>query len=1825
MSSREEKKDIQTVLIVHWALTRFCTGACSYCCYPRSDDNLVLIKERLIRIAWRIISTPAVAYNITLTGTEPTKHPFLPELMSYLLGAPRNVRITIETNGELDLLRWQHLPNLKNSCFFRIFAHPAKADPNALTLSLGKLNDVGAAMSVTLVQDGAHQQKTDYLNLLLSKLADKLSFSYYTVSPQDIFPDIRTQALPSIVFDDKIDDVWTVADANVLSIDPQGRLIENISKVPHGLPLWNDKAESPGERAQIVQVPRDVLSGVNASLPSFTTRNNAELWLNEWQEQKKLLQAELEPLPDPDGASFGGERIVHMRLKRLTTQEANPWQGNASIQNCIKDLTVNPQPELLGDRGVDLGAVFDATNDEISRTVWLEGIKAIASGDPTYIRTVHHPERMPNTRGRTSQPQFLAARRLELGEAQTGVGMAAFRDVLRERKPTVHIRLDLSPESLIDVPLALLSFAPGYQLRFGRDESASMWLYAVHPCSPDMKHVETWLEADSQPLVSVIVPAHNDASTLERALDSVLVQLMEHIELVVVDDASTDSTPTIIDEYTRRYPHLIRALRLPECMGAGAARNEGLRLAMGKYVTFIDADDMLAEDFLSDSVRIMEKERADIVAFGLVFRLPNSKEELWGVEAGKFSGADSLRHILLKKAGSYGAYAKLYRREMLWRYSITFGTTAVHEDMFFIVKAFFHSALTVVVPQPGYYKHVRTNSLSQTVKNEPYFLSFVEFIAFLTRFFINHSLALDDGYLFAIHRVYTWDRPRVLAAISHALETGSIGDLLSDDNLSQLAHCRVALEYIIRDYAELACCLNPQPLLVQEEDRNWRKAASVPWQGPICEAYGTADTPASPAPLLSVIVPNYNKADYLVACLNSIIHNGYDDFEIIIVDDASTDGSWSILCDYADLFAMIRLYKVSPNSRQGVARNIGLDRARGKYIVFVDSDDNVEEGFFFAGIDMLERTNADLVMFSCKHMDIEGNELQKREMADKEIPINERLDFLSEPWAKVFRADYLRENQIRFAENIYHQDHFFTAQALLKAKKVIASSLVAYRAIQTPNSSIRPASRRYLHVYSARKYYEFLAELYEQHSNASLFMQVRWNVENIFLPAVLAFLHATGEIPFSESDWESLSNNMLFLRVLVIGFATLQKKRPAPVGLLATFTSRERTPWIRLKPRHPIVTVIVPVYNQERLLRRCLDSIKDQSLRSLEIIVVDDASTDRSLAVANAAAKVDGRIKVIANPVNMGQGNIRTRALNMCSGEFITFLDSDDYLFDFLLHGTAQLRQYPEVDFIQFARVEKDGEKEIVHRDYPDHVLLTDHEYFKKYLTGSSWWNGVAKIYRKQFITDNQIAIPGHLFEDNVFIMQAYSAAKNVLVDPAIAYAQMRTPHEASAMRPFKLLPRHVSGYLATAADISRFLRERVNPALAAEVSIGHITQPVMLPKILEAVSAMPGWMADSLTEEDCVNLNAAPELCHQILKDFAALWLKNQKTPPALSQNERVVTPRRPAEYLMPIIDHDSRDTPRLSVIVPAWNVEGSLKASLDSVLDQNFSGYELILIEDNSTDYTFQICREMASASEKIRLFRTPWNSGLGTVRNLGIEAARGEYITFLDSDDWFAPGFLPAGLHLMDSAACDMGSFSVGSKYKDSVEWHIKPDAERGAYEASLDHMSGKFRHWGAWGRIYRRDFLNRHALRFSHFIYEDVLFMLQAYACSGKHMYFSHKAFCSDRSNEKSIMHNPEVNSLRFESQVHNLVNVAKIFCTQYNAEQARELQAKYLDWIGHPAHTFTRDVLGYVGSCEKAMLPDPLTEDVMADLRNVPGFMPFMFINYARLYASIQKK
>ena len=187
----------------------------------------------------------------------------------------------------------------------------------------------------------------------------------------------------------------------------------------------------------------------------------------------------------------------------------------------------------------------------------------------------------------------------------------------------------------------------------------------------------------------------------------------------------------------------------------------------------------------------------------------------------------------------------------------------------------------------------------------------------------------------------------------------------------------------------------------------------------------------------------------------------------------------------------------------------------------------------------------------------------------------------------------------------------------------------------------------------------------------------------------------------------------------------------------------------------------------------------------------------------------------------------------------------------------------------------------------------------------------------------------------------------------------------------------------------------------------------------------------------------------------------------------------------------------PSISIIIPVYNAEKYLECCIASVQAQTFADFEALFIDDRSTDSSREIVRAYQSSDNRIRLIELEKNVGSGIARNIGIENARGEYLSFMDADDAVSPDFLEqlykkakeTGADIVKGLCVYCAAGGDGYEVADNIR-AIKAQYDRGTklFAAFVN---------GHWSAIYRRGFIEAHSIRYGETrVSHDVVFLLRA---------------------------------------------------------------------------------------------------------------------------------
>lgn len=253
----------------------------------------------------------------------------------------------------------------------------------------------------------------------------------------------------------------------------------------------------------------------------------------------------------------------------------------------------------------------------------------------------------------------------------------------------------------------------------------------------------------------------------------------------------------------------------------------------------------------------------------------------------------------------------------------------------------------------------------------------------------------------------------------------------------------------------------------------------------------------------SIIIPVYNGSKHIQRCVDSIINQQYDDYEIIIVDDKSTDDTVKKInltyCNNDD----INLIQLDNNNGPGYARNIGIQKAIGQYILFVDADDYVSNNYFatlnkaidndncFDIMYFLSNVNRETVAFGNMEINLLNDLLIKRLISDNNI--NYPLTF-PHVYLCVYKAAFLKAHNIAFINEYYMEDILFSIDCFTKAKNIkycktrIYNRTIRTRSLMTSCLSVRQVNSVFKSSY----------ELYKRYIKKEKVISPEWLLEAMF-------------------------------------------------------------------------------------------------------------------------------------------------------------------------------------------------------------------------------------------------------------------------------------------------------------------------------------------------------------------------------------------------------------------------------------------------------------------------------------------------------------------------------------------------------------------------------------------------------------------------------------------------------------------------------------------------------------------------------------------------------
>lgn len=552
------------------------------------------------------------------------------------------------------------------------------------------------------------------------------------------------------------------------------------------------------------------------------------------------------------------------------------------------------------------------------------------------------------------------------------------------------------------------------------------------------------MKINNSPLVSVVVPVFNAAKYLSKCLDSVINQSMRAIEIICVNDGSEDESLKIIKEYIKKDSRI--RLIDQENSGVSSARNSGIKEASGECIVFVDADDYIDLRMLEILWENYKKNNADIIVFGglsfpsvdWVNKKLSTRDVIYNF--------DSINALFYEPGSIPFVWNKMFRLDLIRKRSILFDLNLpLGEDQVFQFLIFPTARKIQYISEKLYHYRVEIQDSA------------------MAKFGKNFKLKNNQHLKLVQTIVDEWRHQGYLSSNERHLLRWMV-KFFKNCTVDTQTHAA----YFSREVMSL---FNQVHYIPGPNDDFYETHQKI---------IKTAETKYSPK--ISVIVPVFNVEDVLPQCIDSLLAQTFKDFEIIFIDDGSLDNSLAILRKYEDLDSRVTVLQQN-NKFAGVARNYGMEKAGGEYLIFLDSDDLFEPNLLSELYASVTEHDCDVCVCAAKSYNHVTGEYKEMPWVCKtrfipngtifsknNIDLNKYLYCFTTPvpWNKIFKKSFVRENNLYFQNTRSANDMFFSFMCLSLAKKIVVNSkeLLSYR-VNNSNSLQSTQDRDFYAFYDA--------------------------------------------------------------------------------------------------------------------------------------------------------------------------------------------------------------------------------------------------------------------------------------------------------------------------------------------------------------------------------------------------------------------------------------------------------------------------------------------------------------------------------------------------------------------------------------------------------------------------------------------------------------------------------------------------------------------------------------------------------------------------------------
>ena len=264
---------------------------------------------------------------------------------------------------------------------------------------------------------------------------------------------------------------------------------------------------------------------------------------------------------------------------------------------------------------------------------------------------------------------------------------------------------------------------------------------------------------------------------------------------------------------------------------------------------------------------------------------------------------------------------------------------------------------------------------------------------------------------------------------------------------------------------------------------------------------------------VTVVIPVYNSEKYIARCIDSVINQTYQDFEIQIINDGSKDKSQEIIDSYTKKYPDKIISIEQENKGVAKTRNEAIKKSKSKYIMFLDNDDYLDKDYIEKYVNEIEKEELDVVIGGYKRPDENGNIVKTLKLQDKEWC----KFMIMTPWAKIFKRQYLIDNDINFLVNDIGEDNYFNFKAMLLTDKIKILDYIGYNWFFN-NSSVSNTRQKNIKQIDI---YKFLNSSYNMLESEKLLDKHYKIIETVFTQYIIWIIsYSTKGLTYKELGQE---------------------------------------------------------------------------------------------------------------------------------------------------------------------------------------------------------------------------------------------------------------------------------------------------------------------------------------------------------------------------------------------------------------------------------------------------------------------------------------------------------------------------------------------------------------------------------------------------------------------------------------------------------------------------------------------------------------------------------